>query len=383
MFEASGLLTTPYLPAETLVSGCYDYMFANNSDMCFVQSNFTTTPGTAYTNNWLYDVSENGVFIFNSDAPWANNYNNYRNASGIPDYVDQETGEYGWVAQGSNYQERWVHDSYYCDGVERHEITKEQISNDGGATWEDTGNQEDDVVVYDSIHCGFVSGDTDDEYDSSYIDTKALKNADLTFVNEEGKPNIKTDADGYVTEFTYTDATDDSPVMFNGTSTVDTDYHAFKTDGARNFEIIIKAYCDGNDQVYKAKPTYPDDNMVNLFTLRGESGGSVTYADGFSFRIAKGNKDRMVINGNAQGTALGNPYVVDDGTHLWYWRITYINGYLKIEDIKNNYRQLFGKQCDFRLDDHCSAVLACAVQPDGSYYRYCKCKFFEFRLRTL
>jgi hypothetical protein len=42
-----------------------------------------------------------------------------------------------------------------------------------------------------------------------------------------------------------------------------------------------------------------------------------------------------------------------------------------------------GNQCDFRLDDGCSAVLACAVRPDESYYRYCKCKFFEFSLKTL
>jgi len=387
MFEASGLIVTPYLPATTLVSGCYDYMFANNDDMCFVQSNFTTTPGTAYTNNWLDNVSEQGVFIFNANAPWAANhgYDNYRNASGIPAYKDT-ADTYTWVVQSSAYEERWVLDRYYCDENTlgyRHEVTKEQISNDGGVTWEDTGNQEDEIIEYSSMYCGFLSGDTDSSYDSAYIDTQVLSGADLTFVDVEGKPNIKTDVSGYVTDFSFTDATDDNPVFFNGESAVDTVYHAFKTSGARNFEIIMKAYCDGNDQVYKAKPTYPDDNMVNLFTLRGESGGSITYADGFSFRVAKANKDRMVINGNAQGTSLGNPYVTDDGTHLWYWRITYIDGKLKIEDVRNNYNVLFERQCNFRLDNDCSAMLGCAVQPDGTYYRYCKCKFFEFRLRTL
>ena len=133
-----------------------------------------------------------------------------------------------------------------------------------------------------------------------------------------------------------------------------------------------------------------DDNMVNLFTLRGESGGSVTYADGFSFRISKNQKMNLIVNGNAQGVGFNNPYIVDDGTHLWYFKIRYINGFLSIYDMKNN-RYVpttspwgtGGKQCNFNLDDGCSAVLACAVKPDESYYRYCKCKFFEFSLKTL
>ena len=385
MFEGSGLGITPYLPAETLVSGCYDYMFANDADMCFVQSNFTTTPGTAYTNNWLYNVSEYGVFIFNSDAPWAANYDNYRNPSAIPAYKDT-AGTYTWIAIGSDYKERWVHDSYYCDGVEHHEVTRMQISNDGGETWEDTQNTEDEITAYHSIYCNFLSGDTDDDYNSVFIDKQTLSGADLTFVNVEGAPNIKTDASGYVTSFEYTAASDDSPVMFNGSTTIDTDYHAFRTNGT-NFKITMRAYCDGNDQVYRGGD---DDNMVNLLTVRGESGGSVTYADGFSLRIARGQKMNLVVNGNAQGTGLGNNYIVDDGTHQWCFKIYYIDGVLKIYDTrKNKYVpntspwNTTGKTCNFLLDDGCSAVLACAVKPDGSYYRYCKCKFFEFKLETL
>ena len=388
MFEESDLITTPYLPAETLVSGCYDYMFANDADMCFVQSNFTTTPGTAYTNNWLYNVSEHGVFTFNSDAPWAANYDNYRNPSGIPAYKDT-ADTYTWIAQGSDYKERWVHDRYYCDEDatgHRHEVTKKQISNDGGATWTDAGETEDKVVEFSSMYCDFTSGNTDSDYDSAFIDTQALSGADLTFVNADGAPNIKTDASGYVTSFEYTAASDDNPVMFNGSTTIDTDYHAFRTNGT-NFKITMKAYCDGNDQVYREGD---DDNMVNLLTVRGESGGSVTYADGFSFRISKKSKMNLVVNGNAQGTSFENPYIVDDGTHMWNFKIYYIDGVLKIYDVKNGTYvpntspwNTTGKTCNFLLDNGCSAVLACAVKSDGSYYRYCKCKFFEFKLETL
>lgn len=388
MFEESNLMATPELPAKTLVSGCYDYMFANDAGMCLVQSNFTTTPGTAYTNNWLYNVSEYGVFTFNSDAPWAANYDNYRNPSGIPAYKDT-ADTYTWIAQGSDYKERWVHDSYYCDedaAGHRHEVTKKQISNDGGTTWIDAGESEDKVIEFSSMYCDFTSGNTDSDYDSAFIDTQALSGADLTFVNVDGKPNIKTDARGYVTSFEYTAASDDSPVMFNGSTTIDTDYHAFRTNGT-NFKITMKAYCDGNDQVYREGA---DDNMVNLLNVRGESGGSVIYADGFSFRISKKNKMNLVVNGNAQGKGFENPFIVDDGTHLWNFKIYYIDGVLKIYDVKNNRYvpntspwNTTGKTCNFLLDDGCSAVLACAVKPDGSYYRYCKCKFFEFKLETL
>lgn len=385
MFERSGLGITPYLPAETLVSGCYDYMFAN-TEVHLVQSNFTTEPGTTYTNNWLYNVSETGTFLFNSDAPWSSHYNDFRSESAIPDYTDT-AGTYTWIAIGSDYKERWVYDSDYCDGVEHHEVTRMQISNDGGETWEDTQNTEDEITAYHSIYCNFLSGDTDDDYDSVFIDKQTLSGADLTFVNVEGAPNIKTDASGYVTSFEYTAASDDDPVMFNGNTTIDTDYHAFRTNGT-NFKITMRAYCDGNDQVYREGA---DDNLVNLLTVRGESGGSVTYTDGFSLRMSKSEKTKLVINGNAQGQTLGKSLTInDDGTHQWCFKIYYIDGVLKIYDTRKNQYvpntspwNTSGKTCNFLLDDGCSAVLACAVKPDGSYYRYCKCKFFEFKLETL
>jgi hypothetical protein len=382
-----------YLPAETLVSGCYDYMF-KGTGVNYVNAMFTTAPGTSYTNNWLADVSEYGTFIVNSSASWALNYNNYRGESGIPAYTaETEPGvtAYTWNVVRSDYETRWFSDgekSCSADTTLRYELFEEQYSEDGGITWHSFNPQvfSAKTIAEKSIHCGFLSGETDDEYDSAYIDTNVLKNADLTFVNEDGMPNIKTDADGYVTEFTYTDATDDSPVMFNGSTTIDTDYHAFRTNGT-NFKITMRAYCDGNDQVYRGDD---DDNMVNLLTVRGESGSSTTYADGFSLRISKSQKMNLVVNGNAQGVGFENPYVVDDGTHLWNFKIYYIDGVLKIYDTrKNKYVpnkspwNTTGKTCNFLLDDGCSAVLACAVKPDGSYYRYCKCKFFEFKLETL
>ena len=173
--------------------------------------------------------------------------------------------------------------------------------------------------------------------------------------------------------------------MFDGNTTIDTDYHAFRTNGT-NFKITMRAYCDGNDQVYREGV---DDNLVNLLTVRGESGDSVTYADGFSLRMSKSEKTKLVINGNAQGQTLGKLLTInDDGTHLWCFKIYYIDGVLKIYDtrknqyVPNSWGET-GKTCNFLLDDNCSAVLACAVKPDGSYYRFCKCKYFEFKLETL
>ena len=376
MFEETDLIITPYLPAETLVSGCYDYMFANDKDMSFVQSNFTTTPGTAYTNNWLDNVSEYGVFIFNSDAPWAANYDNYRNPSGIPAYTaetESGTTAYTWNVIGSNYQTRWVDGQTHCEGNELWQESIEEYSDDGGQTWHPTGNEQNNMIVEHSIQCGFVSGDTDDEYDDELIGSGELKNADVTFVNVDGKPNIKTDANGQITEFTYTDATDDSPVMFNGDSEFDTAYHPF-TSGGKDFVMTMKFYVDPNDQVYKGGA---DDNMVNVFTARGESGATSDYTYGFSFRISKAQKV-LVLNGNFVGGNFGNKAIADDTTHMYYIEARYENGTFSVKNLKTNKYIYNPTAISFGSSDTMDAV-----NGSGNYYRICKCKYFHFDMRTI
>jgi hypothetical protein len=377
MFEGcEDLYKNIYLPAETLVNGCYDAMFSGTS-ASYVEALFLTEPGTAYTNNWLADVAYYGTFIKNSNSQWSADGN--RGPSGIPAYTEGEEPDtaYTWNVIGSNYQTRWVDGQTHCDGTELWQESIEEYSDDGGQTWHPTGAQEENMIVEHSIQCGFVSGDTDDEYDDKYIGSGELKNADVTFVNVDGKPNIKTDANGQITEFTYTDATDDSPVMFNGDSEFDTAYHPF-TSGGKNFVMTMKFYVDPNDQVYKGT----EDNMVNVFTARGESGTTSDYVYGFSFRMTKAQKV-LVLNGNYVGGKFSNPTIKDDGTHMYYLEVRYENGSFSIKNLKTNTYIYSPKSHNFGSNDTMDVVLAAAVDGSGNYFRVCKCKYFHFDMRTL
>lgn len=71
MFSGCSALTTaPELPAITLASHCYQYMFSSCTNLRYIKAMFTTTPGTAYTQNWVYAISGSGTFVKNSAATW-------------------------------------------------------------------------------------------------------------------------------------------------------------------------------------------------------------------------------------------------------------------------------------------------------------------------
>lgn len=57
----TGLTSSPVLPAETLVKGCYYYMFQKCSNLNSVTMLATNISATSCLNNWLIDVSSNGV----------------------------------------------------------------------------------------------------------------------------------------------------------------------------------------------------------------------------------------------------------------------------------------------------------------------------------
>lgn len=78
-YNCSELRYSPSLGSSTLVAECYDHMFYNCRKLSYVVALFTTTPGTDYTNYWLYGVSLNGTFIRSNSATW-----NVRGPNGIP-----------------------------------------------------------------------------------------------------------------------------------------------------------------------------------------------------------------------------------------------------------------------------------------------------------
>ena len=71
MFCACRKMTTaPILPALTLVDHCYSQMFTGCCELNYIKAMFTTTPSSAYCQNWVLSVSETGTFVKNSAASW-------------------------------------------------------------------------------------------------------------------------------------------------------------------------------------------------------------------------------------------------------------------------------------------------------------------------
>ena len=75
----SSLTTAPVLPATTLQRYCYQYMFQNCRKLNYIKAMFTTDPGSSnsssyqarYTYNWVSGVAPSGTFVKNSSATWS------------------------------------------------------------------------------------------------------------------------------------------------------------------------------------------------------------------------------------------------------------------------------------------------------------------------
>ena len=76
MFQnCTSLTTAPILPAKTLVTGCYNSMFYGcsrlNNITCYATTNITTDN----LKNWVYGVSETGTFTIKSQLSWPEGVN--------------------------------------------------------------------------------------------------------------------------------------------------------------------------------------------------------------------------------------------------------------------------------------------------------------------
>ena len=71
MFQGCTSLTeAPELPATTLATNCYSYMFYKCTNLNYIKALFTTEPGTDYTTHWVNNVASTGTFVKNSEATW-------------------------------------------------------------------------------------------------------------------------------------------------------------------------------------------------------------------------------------------------------------------------------------------------------------------------
>ena len=141
MFDGCTSLTkAPELPATTLANYCYWEMFRNCSSLnevrCKMSSSYSSSSiGSTYAKNWLFNVSPTGTFYTNADAKWPSG-----STSGIPTgwtrvnegapTVDDLTKPLTFRAtqNGSTV-------SLKKNGLP--ESAHFQTSRDGGNTWED------------------------------------------------------------------------------------------------------------------------------------------------------------------------------------------------------------------------------------------------------
>ena len=69
-YGCTSLTTAPELPATTLATNCYYYMFCNCTKLNYIKALFTTKPSTAYNQSWVSNVASTGTFVKNSEATW-------------------------------------------------------------------------------------------------------------------------------------------------------------------------------------------------------------------------------------------------------------------------------------------------------------------------
>lgn len=77
-WNCTSLITAPELPATTLVYNCYGHMFYNCTSLNYIKC-MIETPNYNHTEEWVYNVAENGTFIGSPISSWLTGVN------GIPE----------------------------------------------------------------------------------------------------------------------------------------------------------------------------------------------------------------------------------------------------------------------------------------------------------
>ena len=77
--ECPEIERAPELPALTLVSNCYQAMFQSCTKLNYIKAMFTTAPSMSYTQTWVYGVASRGTYVMNNDATYTT-----RGSNGIP-----------------------------------------------------------------------------------------------------------------------------------------------------------------------------------------------------------------------------------------------------------------------------------------------------------
>ena len=80
-------------------------------------------------------------------------------------------------------QYKWTKPVIICIGYDKHEQSKEQVSYDGGITWEYTGKINDTLIEANSTDCGYVPP-TPGGYETQYLTFEAIEDGTFTFTGK-------------------------------------------------------------------------------------------------------------------------------------------------------------------------------------------------------
>jgi hypothetical protein len=69
-YGCTSLTNAPDLPATTLASNCYEYMFQGCSNLNYIKCLATDMSATNCTKNWVDGVAKTGVFVKDINTSW-------------------------------------------------------------------------------------------------------------------------------------------------------------------------------------------------------------------------------------------------------------------------------------------------------------------------
>ena len=164
MFNGCTSLTTaPDLLVTNLrYADCYAYMFYGCTSLNYIRC-LASSPSSAYTKYWVYNVSPSGVFAKNENATWSVGIH------GIPS---------GWTTN-----EKWVDSGYTCSGesgYDKYVLQVKEVTSDGGETWSATSETRlGDLIHRDSVDCGYDPTPVD--YHDEYLTFKPKEDCTFRF----------------------------------------------------------------------------------------------------------------------------------------------------------------------------------------------------------
>ena len=275
-YNCTSLSTAPTLPAKTLVSDCYYYMFYGCRKLNYIKALFTTTPSSSYTSNWVSGVASSGTFVKNIDATW-----DVTGTYGIPS---------GWTVAYPWSPQTCINLSILADNV--------LIGNQSTTTIHYTalceGVDEDGIVSRKTL-----TGDEKVEIGQNKTTSTVQKTVSFTYLNKTATTTI---TQGPWTDVSYTVNLNSqwqksSTISNPNTSTYDGVYESYSNKGTNNsgasmyidingytnFKLYIRSYAESNydyvmvsqlDKTLTYSSSYSDTTLVKSHTRGNQQSGT-------------------------------------------------------------------------------------------------------------